>query len=417
MAGALESRAFFLERCGIIGVSDDTVGRLEAKGFRTMAEWAFCCSYVPGAASEDPLLEVIDDVLGGRDAAKLPSLRRLFFEAYTMAASDMKSRVERTGEEAPRQLALAERRSRAKELQDTLKGLRLEGELEPSHALVDFCVALYEDNRLRYIEWQFCTKRDQEIIGEKKDKEWKPDSQGVIRERVSTRKASAELGSDLRLKLALQRRGLAMDIALLLRFAVHEKLVEEMARAYLEHPPEGFTRVSLEQLQRADQMAFTLMAESTRDGIRPVGDKRPLDQALEDAINSPRFRMALLPLRGRSSGSDNKSKQQASTSRSRSRKKRKSRSQRLAEKNKKLMEQVGDGQGGGQDKGKGGGKGKEGGRGSRSPRMPARLRGYIARTAEGEPICFAFNLDGCSLAEPGKKCPKGWHVKMKKKPS
>ena len=60
---------------------------------------------------------------------------------------------------------MAERRSRAKELQDTFQGLRLEGELEPSHALVDFCVAMYEDNRLRYEEWQVCTQRNQEVVG------------------------------------------------------------------------------------------------------------------------------------------------------------------------------------------------------------------------------------------------------------
>ena len=114
MAGALESKAFFVERCSIIGVADDSISLLGAKGYETMAAWAFCCSYVPGAASEEPLLNVIDEVLGGRVTEKLPGLRRLFFEAYTMAASDMKSRVERTGEEAPRQLALAERQSRAK---------------------------------------------------------------------------------------------------------------------------------------------------------------------------------------------------------------------------------------------------------------------------------------------------------------
>ena len=61
MAGALESKAFFLERCSVIGISDDTVVALDAKRYGTMASWAFCCSYVPGAASEEPLLSVIDE--------------------------------------------------------------------------------------------------------------------------------------------------------------------------------------------------------------------------------------------------------------------------------------------------------------------------------------------------------------------
>ena len=417
MAGALDSKSFFQERCRIIGVLEGTISLLEAKGYRTMAGWAFCCSYVPGGASEEPLLAVIDDILGARDAAQLPALRRLFFEAYTMAASDMKSRVERTGEEAPRQLPLAERQSRSRELQETLKGLRLEGELEPSHALVDFCVAMYEDNRLRYVEWQFCTKRDQEVVGEKKDKEWRPDAQGVIREKVSTRKAVADVGSDLRLKLALQRRGLALDMALLLRFSVHEQLIEVMLRAYLEDAPNGFSNLGLDQLRRADQLAFTLMAERTRDGIRPVGEERPLDKALEESIASPQFRMALLPLMGRS-GAANSRVRGAARSRSQSRVKKKSRVQRLTEKNKQLMEQVGHGAGGrGHGAGRGNGRGKGRGRASRSPRMPSKLRGYLSRTDAGEPICFAYNLDGCTLAGPDQRCPKGWHVKMKTKDS
>ena len=243
---------------------------------------------------------------------------------------------------------------------------------------------------------------------------WKPDSQKVIRERTSTRRAVADVTSDLRLKLALQRRGLALDMALLLQFATHEKLIEVMMRSYLEDAPQGFSSLSLDQLRRADRLAFTLMAERTRGGIRPSGDERPLDRALEEVIDGPQFRMALLPLMGRSGKRSEKEKIKDG-SRSRS-PRRKSRAQRLAEKNRKLRDQAGHPPGGGgpgQRRDEDSGKGK--GRGSRSPRMPAKLRGLQARTDAGEPICFAYNLDGCSLAKDGEKCPKGWHMKMRKK--
>ena len=207
-----------------------------------------------------------------------------------------------------------------------------------------------------------------------------------------------------------------MDMALLLQFSTHEKLIEVMMRAYLEDTPQGFSKLSLDQLQRADRLAFTLMAERTRGGIRPAGDVRPLDGALEEVIDGPQFRMALLPLMGRSGKVDKRAEKTKDGSRSRSPQRRKNRAQRLAEKNRKLKEQAGQASGGGgpgprRDEDSAKGKG----RGSRSPRMPAKLRGLQSRTDSGEPICFAHNLDGCSLAKDGERCPKGWHLKMKKK--
>eukprot|EP00969_Alexandrium_andersonii_P027866 1215940-Alexandrium_andersonii.AAC.1 len=111
-----------------------------------------------------------------------------------------------------------------KALERRLSGLDLRGELEASHALVDACVALYDENRLRYLDWQMCTKRDQELTGEKKDKEWRPDAQGVVRERVVSVKSPADTSTDLRLRFALQRRGLALEVAQLMSFDVHELL-------------------------------------------------------------------------------------------------------------------------------------------------------------------------------------------------
>ena len=33
-----------------------------------------------------------------------------------------------------------------------------------------------------------------------------------------------------------------------------------------------------------------------------------------------------------------------------------------------------------------------------------------AVTESGDPVCFAYQLGGCSLAKPGERCPRGWHV-------
>ena len=69
--------------------------------------------------------------------AKVPPLRRLFFESYTLAAADMRSRLDRKDCDEPRRLAQAERASRHASQVTRLNSLDLTGELEPSHALID----------------------------------------------------------------------------------------------------------------------------------------------------------------------------------------------------------------------------------------------------------------------------------------
>ena len=80
-----------------------------------------------------------------------------------MAAADMRARVESRGNEAPRQLALPERIVRHKEQEVRLKGLKLNGEYEISHALQDLIVNMIEKNSMRYVDWEQCTTRDQEL--------------------------------------------------------------------------------------------------------------------------------------------------------------------------------------------------------------------------------------------------------------
>lgn len=59
-----------------------------------------------------------------------------------------------------------------------------------------------------------------------------------------------------------------------------------------------------------------------------------------------------------------------------------------------------------QQDGKSKGKGKKG----KTPPLPLSLKGKWHRMANGDPICFAYNIGGCDLAADGKRCQKGWHV-------
>ena len=125
------------------------------------------------------------------------------FEAYSLAAADVRLRVERREDDTPRKLAQAERASRYAEQAKRLVGISMTGELEPSYHLIDLVYGMAEEGQLKYVKWQECTKRDQEIMGIKTDPVWRPDSNGVIRETRVQEVLKAECNTDLKLRYAL----------------------------------------------------------------------------------------------------------------------------------------------------------------------------------------------------------------------
>ena len=134
----LDSAAAFKDRAASIGVTAAELARLEVLNLDTFVKLAYGCSYVPGQADDQPLLTLIERVCEAAPPPedRVPVIRRLFFESYTLANADLRSRVDRKDDEQPRKLAQAERAARHKDQQVRLAGLELVGELEPSHALV-----------------------------------------------------------------------------------------------------------------------------------------------------------------------------------------------------------------------------------------------------------------------------------------
>ena len=168
----LDSQAHFSNRCKMLGISDDEQARMAARGLNTIATFAFATSYQPNQTNDVSLMELIRIITESDDVANIPPdrvplFRRLHFECYTMMASDMRRQVEATGDTKPQKLAVHERLARKNEQKQRLIGLRLEAELDPSHALVDAAFEIYDTDTLKYIEWSQCTKRPQEVEGVK----------------------------------------------------------------------------------------------------------------------------------------------------------------------------------------------------------------------------------------------------------
>jgi len=149
-----------------------------------------------------------------------------------------------------------------------------------------------------------------------------------------------------------------------------------------------------------------MLAKLAEGGIRRTGGKLPLDDLVDAVLAHRDYNLALQPLPGGKRDSQNISGGASSRDDS-------SRHERqiLA----RLAAAAGQGnskgsKGGGKNsKGsKGGGKGKN--KSSFLPKGLSEMANATAQDEKGNPICFAFNLNGCDLAQPGGTCPKGRHV-------
>jgi hypothetical protein len=136
------------------------------------------------------------------EGPQAPSIRRLFYESYTMAVADLKRKVEANGDELPRRLPTAERAARLVNQQTRLLVPVLEEDLESSNALIDKGIQMVEDNMLSYTSLEQCTTRAQELDNTKAIEEYKTDGGGFLRE-VS---AGAESAANTSLTCACEWR-------------------------------------------------------------------------------------------------------------------------------------------------------------------------------------------------------------------
>jgi hypothetical protein len=396
MAGYVESEAVFRQRAREVGLSTIQLDALCTAGFSTIGRYAYSCSFVPGSPDDKPLLDMVSGALGADPGpGPMALFRRLFFEAFTLVTADLKLRLERSDDGPVRRLAVPERASRYDIQQLKLQGLVLRGELECSDGLIDLAISQFDDNRLRYIKWSQCLKKEAEMDGVRKDASIVPNQQGQLQLTSVDSSPDADTSTELLLRFALSRRGLAYDQANVLEYANHELWVTKLFTLRLRSAPAGHNRVTLDQLLTADRALFVRLAELTRAGIVPAANGiRPLDVVFQATMVEQEIVQLLMQLPGTSSSSS-----------------------------KRALENADDTppwQGDGKNKkrkgspGKSGGKGGKSGKGAKNgksqsqpPSLPAGLEGS-SRTPEGSHICFSYNFGKCDPKSSG--CNKGKHV-------
>ena len=395
MSLTVDSEPYFKSRAKIIGLDDAQLAALKLSGVDSMASMTFMCNYQPSAPDDKPLIDAVIKIFtkDPPEPKVLLMIRRLHFEAHAVYLSDLKSRVTSTEDEAPRKIPVAERASRHQAQQAKLVGIRLEGEMECSHSLLDAVMQQYERNELKYIPINACTSREQEHAGYKKDPSLSIDSDGQLTLKQGSIQARADTSTDFKMYQSLNRRGLAYDQANLLDYLAHLKWVDYLFAAMQRRVPEGFQSISYQQALRADRELWRKMIDETRAGILPdATGLRPLDDAMAKWMVHSDVLFFLLPMPSSSTGNRDSYQKE---------------SQGGFDRNNRFSPKGGKGNGKGKY-GKGN-KGKDGFKGGKGqPEMPG---GCVRSNDKGQQLCQYFNsARGCRYAKPGGTCRQGLHA-------
>ena len=107
------------------------------------------------------------------------------------------------------ELPSAEKQARYEKVRQKILGFLVQGETEPSHAMLDKCQLIYDTGAIVWLSPSMCTKREAEVQAALKH------SQQVLRIEAQTLKvntegpkvADADHGSEIKLQWCFQRRG------------------------------------------------------------------------------------------------------------------------------------------------------------------------------------------------------------------
>ena len=110
----LDSVPVFRSRMAAAGVKQDFIDLFVAKGIDTLARLAYSSAAQPGTGDETQFIAVVAAALDIPNQADIPmgelsSIRRCWFEAHTVAVSEIRSRVECTEGSEPLKMPVPER--------------------------------------------------------------------------------------------------------------------------------------------------------------------------------------------------------------------------------------------------------------------------------------------------------------------
>ena len=206
----------------------------------------------------------------------------------------------------------------------------------------------------------------------------------------------ADLSGEFRIRVALQRRSLAMDLVKIVSYSRMEAFHDHLFHLMMREVPDTHHNISMEQILRADKAAFISMVDTCRSGISiNQAGIYPIEKALDEVFNGPIVSATLQPMPRTSHRRDGPYEK--------------------GERNHGKKGGKGEGKNGNKDKGGGKGAGKgSGAKAGKGTMMPAELVGLSGRNKQGTNLCYAWNMScGCKHAKAGETCKRGLHSCMK----
>ncbi|CAE7578598.1 unnamed protein product [Symbiodinium sp. CCMP2592] len=259
MTSLVESEAHFVQRAAEVRLSDASVQALRRHGFRTLGQLAYTVGQPGQLIPEAEFTDWCRNHVPAASAADLASLKRLLFEAQTLALTQLRAQVTEP-DSASKRVPEAERERRLQQLRDELSGLNIEGPLEPGRKLLDECSHQEAVGQLKYLSPDKCVSRLHEV------------------------------------QEALRRRGLAYTFAQAVSWNAYDKYVTKLFGHMHRDPPPNHNRISVSQIVEADRLVFTRLIELNIKPKQEPSGARPMDEALHAALESYQVSFALMHL-------------------------------------------------------------------------------------------------------------------------
>jgi len=386
MSQYADSRASFQHRAYEIGLQENQVGALSDHDLVTYNKLAYAVCGQPGQIDEARFQNVITNVFHGIVSLGVEaSMRQLCYESITIAIAAIKQRVEPKDDKV---LPPQERDERTRRVAGSITGFEVKGDLEPAHCVVDAYISMLEDCSLKILPLSKCISREQELNHAKVDKSIVTIENHQLQVKPKEIEAYADLSTELRVQHAFTRRGLALEMANLMTYSVHEKVTRSFMSYLTQSVPSAFQRPDISAILRADRELWTRAADECRSNLKVGPDgKLPLDEAMLKLYQTAPVLFFLLPLpksgkRARDEDGD-KVKSQPSRDDDRDR----------TPKNPKKKVRV-------------------------RAKVPEGLHGYSGLNKQKKRVCYNYNLPhGCqnTTKKDGKfdACNKGIHQCMK----
>ena len=152
------------------------------------------------------------------------------------------------------------------------------------------------DQAIRHIPLNRCSSREQEVSNVKRDENLFRLENAALRLAVKPQPLKVDLSTELRVAQALSRRGLALEMAGVASFQVHEEYSRSLLERLHRPPPPKFDPPRIDSLLRADREMWIRVSEQVKSDFTGPGKSGVVDSAIQTWQHSMQVAYFLVPV-------------------------------------------------------------------------------------------------------------------------